>query len=297
MKRLLRLFLTATILLPPTVAWNIGGHSPVKDLNGKPVQNALKYVMNEGSGSLSLPTQSEKFTLSVCSKDTNCKSCACLLSATKQVVAGINWVLVLKIVPKDQPIIYRRVTVYDKSFAGGKGDTYKITKSETISLTDAQVSSYTESALKSITNPNAQSDHHATASVTRSSSDPAKAYMDRLGKRTSGLVQHVTFTPKDCATGQKVQNGDVVSMHYTGTLANGKKFDSSYDRGAPFDFTVGANQVISGWEQSVPGMCVGEKSRLYVPSKLAYGDKGFGSIIPPNSNLIFDVEVMKITRK
>ena len=69
-----------------------------------------------------------------------------------------------------------------------------------------------------------------------------------------GLVQHVVYTPQGCDKAQKVEAGDVVSMHYTGTLPNGKKFDSSYDRGQPFEFTVGDNQVIKGWEQSIPGM-------------------------------------------
>lgn len=67
-------------------------------------------------------------------------------------------------------------------------------------------------------------------------------------------MQHVVYTPQGCDTAQKVEAGDVVSMHYTGTLPNGKKFDSSYDRGQPFEFTVGDNQVIKGWEQSIPGM-------------------------------------------
>ena len=88
-----------------------------------------------------------------------------------------------------------------------------------------------------------------------------------------------------------------MSMHYTGTLAKGgSKFDSSYDRGQPFDFTVGAGQVIKGWEQAVPGMCVGEKAKLFIPSELAYGDRGFGSVIPPKSNLVFDIELVAINK-
>ena len=100
----------------------------------------------------------------------------------------------------------------------------------------------------------------------------------------------------DCS--QKVETGDKVSIHYTGTLAkDGSKFDSSYDRNQPFEFTVGAGQVIKGWEQAVPGMCVGEKAKLYIPSDLAYGDRGFGTVIPPKSNLYFTVELVSILKR
>lgn len=295
------LLLLCALATRPVGGWNIGGHSPVKDLSSEPVQKATLYAITDGLKELNLPSQEEAFTVG----DTacTCTSCACLLSATKQVVAGINWVLTLKVVPASSTPTYRRVTVYDKSFAGGNSDTYSVTKVDTISSSDAQVSKYTASALHSMADPEAQSDHHAADNDGKDgkdgkviAADPAQDYMDKLGKRSNGLVQHVTFTPEGCADGLKVQTGDLVSMHYTGTLPNGQKFDSSYDRGTPFEFKIGANQVIQGWEKLVPGMCVGEKSRLYIPSAMAYGEKGFGAIIPPNSNLIFDVEVMDIKR-
>ncbi|MDP3725495.1 MAG: FKBP-type peptidyl-prolyl cis-trans isomerase [Nanoarchaeota archaeon] len=94
--------------------------------------------------------------------------------------------------------------------------------------------------------------------------------------------------------GEKVvKNGDAVSVHYEGRLEDGTVFDSSYKRGAPFEFTVGLGQVIQGWEKGLIGMKEGEKRQLTIPSELGYGEKGQGSI-PPNATLIFDVELVKI---
>jgi len=86
-----------------------------------------------------------------------------------------------------------------------------------------------------------------------------------------------------------------IRVHYTGTLTDGTKFDSSLDRGQPFAFTLGGGQVIRGWDEGLIGMQVGEKRKLTIPSDLAYGDKGIGPI-PANSTLIFDVELMEIVK-
>ncbi|KAI9026577.1 FK506-binding protein 1 [Phycomyces nitens] len=90
------------------------------------------------------------------------------------------------------------------------------------------------------------------------------------------------------------KKGDKVSMHYVGTLENGKKFDSSRDRGQPFSCVIGVGQVIKGWDEGVPKMSLGEKARLTCSSDYAYGDRGYPGLIPGGATLIFDVELLKI---
>jgi len=94
--------------------------------------------------------------------------------------------------------------------------------------------------------------------------------------------------------GAVAKNGDTVSVHYTGILENGTKFDSNVDRGIPFEFTLGAGQVIKGWDIGVEGMKIGEKRKLTIPSNLAYGPNGAGGVIPPNASLIFEIELLSI---
>lgn len=95
-------------------------------------------------------------------------------------------------------------------------------------------------------------------------------------------------------TGRAVEKGNTLRVHYRGTLENGQQFDSSFDRGEPLQFKVGVGQVIKGWDDGLLGMKVGGKRTIHIPSELGYGARGAGGVIPPNSNLVFDVELVEI---
>lgn len=98
----------------------------------------------------------------------------------------------------------------------------------------------------------------------------------------------------EAGSGAEAKAGDTVSVHYTGWLTDGTKFDSSVDAGQPFQFALGAGQVIAGWDQGVAGMKVGGKRKLTIPPDMGYGAAGAGGVIPPNATLVFEVELLGI---
>ena len=106
----------------------------------------------------------------------------------------------------------------------------------------------------------------------------------------SGLKYEVL----EVGSGDEARSGQQVSVHYTGWLTDGSKFDSSRDRQQPFQFALGRRMVISGWDEGVAGMKVGEKRKLTIPPDLGYGASGAGGVIPPNATLIFEVELLAV---
>ncbi|KAJ4773125.1 Peptidylprolyl isomerase [Rhynchospora pubera] len=102
----------------------------------------------------------------------------------------------------------------------------------------------------------------------------------------------VKHKPETCSI--QAHKGDRIKVHYRGSLTDGKVFDSSYERGDPIEFELGSGQVIKGWDQGLLGMCVGEKRKLKIPSKLGYGDQGSPPTIPGGATLIFEAELVAV---
>lgn len=127
----------------------------------------------------------------------------------------------------------------------------------------------------------------------------AQLQNDQMTATVSGTpkMQDATklqITDETVGTGAEAVAGKTVTVHYTGTLTDGTKFDSSVDRGQPFTFHLGAGEVIKGWDQGVAGMMVGGKRKLVIPPDLGYGANGAGASIPPNATLVFEVELLKV---
>ncbi len=99
------------------------------------------------------------------------------------------------------------------------------------------------------------------------------------------------------ATRDEAAKGCIVTVHYIGTLQNGRKFDSSRDRKEPFSFRLGAGDAIKGWEQGIVGMRVGGRRKLEIPPELGYGSSGAGNVVPPNATLFFDIELLSVKKK
>ena len=108
------------------------------------------------------------------------------------------------------------------------------------------------------------------------------------------MSSELQITDIEVGNGAEATSGNKVQVHYTGWLTNGDKFDSSLDRGTPFEFTLGRGMVIKGWDQGVQGMKVGGKRKLEIPPELGYGARGAGGLIPPNATLVFEVELLGV---
>ena len=128
------------------------------------------------------------------------------------------------------------------------------------------------------------------ASSTTASAEETDSDMEEVITTDSGL-QYVKLVGGDGAT---PQTGQTVYVHYTGTLEDGTKFDSSRDRNRPFSFPLGTGRVIKGWDEGVALMKVGDRFKLIIPPDLGYGSRGAGGVIPPDATLIFDVELLRI---
>lgn len=129
----------------------------------------------------------------------------------------------------------------------------------------------------------------AIISPTQTNSGVTKSEMDNFQTMPDGLK----IKDEVVGNGTEVKSGDTVTVNYLGTLENGTKFDSSYDRNQPFTTQIGVGQVIAGWDEGIVGMKVGGKRKLIIPPDLGYGSQNLGSI-PPNSTLIFEVELISV---
>jgi FKBP-type peptidyl-prolyl cis-trans isomerase len=133
---------------------------------------------------------------------------------------------------------------------------------------------------------------------TEATSAPATTGQPESGQSPGGeevtLPNGLKYEDLRVGEGALAEAGKTASVHYTGWLTDGTKFDSSLDRGQPYDFQIGASQVIPGWDEGVKGMKVGGKRKLTIPPDLGYGARGAGGVIPPNATLVFEVELLGV---
>ena len=133
-----------------------------------------------------------------------------------------------------------------------------------------------------------------TKKETAPDTQPAASAPQAAAVGSASAATELKIEEQKAGTGAEAVAGKEVSVHYTGWLTDGKKFDSSLDRGQPFKFQLGAGQVIQGWDKGVIGMKVGGKRKLTIPPSLGYGERGAGGVIPPNSTLVFEVELLGV---
>lgn len=131
-------------------------------------------------------------------------------------------------------------------------------------------------------------------SQTQPNNQNQQTFQEPQNPFPTGPITELIIKDISVGSGVEVKNGDTVDVNYIGVFMDGRKFDSSYDRGQPFTFTVGAGNVIKGWDQGVIGMKTGGKRQLFIPSDLAYGAAGAPGAIPPNTPLAFEIELVAI---
>jgi peptidylprolyl isomerase len=162
-------------------------------------------------------------------------------------------------------------------------DTLKVKKAEATKMTDSAKAAVEPKKVK-------LEEGKEKADTTK-----AKGAVKKMSEKEITTASGLKYVDIKVGTGASPKKGDMVSVHYTGWLTNGKKFDSSVDRGQPFEFGIGLGQVIQGWDEGVMSMKVGGKRKLIIPAELAYGNRAVGGgLIPPNSTLIFEVELLGI---